>query len=118
MSIPDLTKAYKTILGAADGTANNDSLLSGTAPFTTIGVTGLTNPSASLLSDVVDGLTTDKVDDVRNLQDLATAAQSVITGATGGTASTQKQLETLGITGLTGDNLAAHRQSPPPRPGR
>ena len=108
--IQAIVDAYNKVLAAADGTDGNAAAAPTAGDYAAVGVTGTTDASAKLLSDVVDGLAATAVDTVAELQALADAAKAAVgyTGAAGQTAPTADQLNAIaGGAGVTADNLAA-----------
>ncbi|WP_146100146.1 FG-GAP-like repeat-containing protein [Limnohabitans sp. TS-CS-82] len=107
--LQSVVDAYTAVLAAADGVAGNTTTAPNAAQYTALGVTGLTgstaNATASLLGNLIDGLTSADVDTVAELQTLANAAAAVVSAASGSPISLA-QLKALGITGVTADNLA------------
>ncbi|NVO06545.1 MAG: hypothetical protein HXX19_11715, partial [Rhodoferax sp.] len=104
--IQTLVTAYQTILAGADGTANGNASASA-AQYASIGVTGVSSTSASLLDSVTDRLAASAVDSVAEVQALASAALAVVNTPAGGAAPNLAQLQTLGVTGVTAGNLSA-----------
>ncbi|CAN1521639.1 FG-GAP repeat [Burkholderiaceae bacterium] len=107
--LQSVVEAYAAVLAAADGVSGNVTIAPTAAQYAALGVTGLTgdtaSATASLLGNLIDGLTAADVDTVAELQTLANAAAAVVSAASGSPISLA-QLKALGITGVTDDNLA------------
>ena len=101
--VQGIVDAYNKLLAAADGTAGNTSgsdVLSRT-DFEAIGVTGLSNTSAALLSTLIDGQVAADINTPDKVQVWADTAAAVAAGT-----ASQAQLESLGVSGITQGNLA------------
>jgi len=109
--------AYRSILTAADGTANTPTPTLTAAQYTAIGVTGLgaatTAPAAGtalfLLDSAVDKAANSTAASQPKVQDMANAALDVMAAVGQGLSTTvsKADLDALGIAGVTDANVAA-----------
>ncbi len=92
-----IVNAYTKVLNAADGKDSNTQVVLTALDFKALGVSGVTDAAALLLSDVIDGKINAKVDSAAELQELADATNAVIAynASTSGTTPTAAQLNLL-----------------------
>jgi len=104
-----ISATYAEILGAADGTDNNQ-LAYTASQYAADGLTQIDNAAkAGLLNDVLDAAAPASVDTRAELSALADTVAGVLATAAGQTASpalTPEALAAIGLTGVTSSNLA------------
>jgi hypothetical protein len=112
-SVKDMLAAYTTLLDSADGNRATTTSSLTTTTFDDIwGVVPASSDAASLLNDVISGLTTSSIDQVSELIALANTANKIMSLA-GGTAQsiTRQELTNLGLNDGAGHSFTDFNSS-------